>query len=106
MSYGRWAATAQTHHADEEHQRNPEAAAVFGAEGAYQPNATRAALATLSAPVLLLAGALDLAAPPRVMAEFAAVFANATLVTQPEAGHFSWLDDPTWFTRTVAAFLE
>lgn len=106
FSYGRWDATAQTHHADEEHQQNLEAAALFGAECAYQPEETRAALATLSAPVLLLAGALDVAAPPRVMTEFAAVFANATIVTQPAAGHFPWLDDPTRFTRTVTQFLK
>lgn len=56
FSYGRWDTTAQAHHANEEQQRNPEAAAIFGAEGAYDPQATRAALATFSAPVLLLSG--------------------------------------------------
>jgi len=106
FSYGRWDATAQAHHAKGEQQRNPEAAAIFGAEGAYDPQTTRAALATFSAPVLLLSGELDVAAPPRVMAEFAALFPDATLVIQAVAGHFPWLDDPIWFTTTIAAFLK
>jgi len=32
-------------------------------------------------------------------------FEHAELVVQPGAGHFPWLDDPVWFTRTLAAFL-
>lgn len=68
--------------------------------------ATRAALATLLAPVLLLAGELDVAAPPRAVAEYATLFPNATLVIQPGGGHVPWLDDPRWFTTTIAAFLE
>jgi len=55
---------------------------------------------------LLLAGELDVAAPPRIVAEFATLFPNATLVTQPGAGHVPWLDDATWFTSTVATFVE
>jgi hypothetical protein len=35
-------------------QRNDEAAAAFGSEGAYDPTVTRTALATFGAPVLLL----------------------------------------------------
>ncbi|MEJ7707792.1 MAG: hypothetical protein WKF82_11330 [Nocardioidaceae bacterium] len=55
---------------------------------------------------MLLAGELDVAAAPRVMAEYAGVFPDATLVTQPGGGHFPWLDDPTWFTTTIEAFLR
>jgi pimeloyl-ACP methyl ester carboxylesterase len=106
FSYGRWDEAARAHHASEEQQRNPEAAAAFGADGAFEPTATRAALAAFSAPVLLLAGELDVGAPPRVMAEFAELFPNATLVTQPGAGHYPWLDDATWFTTTIATFLQ
>lgn len=106
FTYGRWDDAARVHHASADQQRNPEAAAAFGAEGAYSPRVTRAALATFSEPALLLAGALDVAAPPRVVGEFAGLFPNAALVTQPAAGHFPWLDDPTRFTTTIAAFLE
>jgi pimeloyl-ACP methyl ester carboxylesterase len=105
FAYGRWDAATQAHHARGEARRNDEAAVIFGSEGAFDPEATRAALATLEAPVLLLAGEVDLNSPPRVVAELAGLFPNATLATQPGAAHFPWLDDPTWFTKTIAAFL-
>jgi proline iminopeptidase len=102
---GRWDAAARAYHASMEERRNEEVAASYGAEGAFHPAATRAALATFAAPVLLLAGERDVAAPPRIMAEVASLFPDATLATQPGAGHFPWLDDPTWFASTVAEFL-
>ena len=105
FTYGRWDAAAQAHHAAGELARNNEAAAAFGAEGAFQPEATRAALATLGAPVLLIAGEVDANSPPSVVAELAGVFPDATLVTLPGGGHYPWLDDPTWFSETSAAFL-
>jgi proline iminopeptidase len=105
FTYGRWDAAAQAHHQGADDQRNPEAAAGFGAEGAFDPHTTRTALAGFSPPVLVLAGELDVAAPPRVVAEFAGLFPNATLVTEPGAGHYPWLDDPTWFTTTITGFL-
>lgn len=105
FTYGRWDAAARAHYADMNQRRSTEAAAAFGADGAYDPDATRAALAGFGAPVLVLAGELDLAAPPRVVAELAGLFPNAKLVIQEGAGHCPWLDDPTWFTETIAAFL-
>lgn len=54
FTYGRWDAAARVHHASGDQQRNPGAAAAFGAQGAYEPDVTRAALATFSAPVLLV----------------------------------------------------
>jgi pimeloyl-ACP methyl ester carboxylesterase len=56
--------------------------------------------------VLVLGGALDGWPSPGMCAEYAALFRNATLALQPGAGHFPWLDDPAWFSRTVAAFLD
>jgi proline iminopeptidase len=103
--YGRWDAAAQAHQAAQDGHRNEEAAAAFGAEGAYDPDATRAALAAFDAPVLLLAGEVDLNTIPRVVAEFAELFPNAELVVQPEAGHFPWLDDADRFVATTATFL-
>ena len=104
--YGRWDAAARAHHATEETQANQEAAQVFGAEGAFDPAATRAALAVFDAPVLILGGGVDLQRPPRVVAEFAALFPAAHLVVQPGAGHFPWLDDPGQFVSAVTAFLD
>lgn len=103
--YGRWDAAAQAYHARGEERRNNDAAAVFAAEGAFRPEATRAALATFGAPVLLLAGEVDVNSPPSVVAELAGMFPNATFVTQPGSGHFPWLDDRARFTETIASFL-
>ncbi|WNV90149.1 alpha/beta hydrolase [Umezawaea sp. Da 62-37] len=106
FTYGRWDAAARAHHEAGKGQQHPEAAAAFGAEGAYDPDANRAALSGFGAPVLLLAGELDLAAPPAVVAEYAGLLPKAQFVTQPGAGHFPWLDDPASFTATIAAFLS
>lgn len=104
--YGRWDEEAQAHRAAQDHQVNREAAAVFGGEGAFSPDETRAALARFEAPVLLLAGEVDLNSPVPAMAEVAGLFAHAELVVQAGAGHFPWLDDPAVFAASVAAFLE
>ncbi|MEU8249756.1 alpha/beta hydrolase [Nonomuraea sp. NPDC048916] len=106
FSYGRWDEAAQAHHAADAEQHNPEVMAAFGAQGAFDPDATRAALARFAPPVLLLAGEVDLGAPPPAMAEFAGLFPDAELVIQPRAGHFPWLDDADRFVSTVTAFLE
>ncbi|ROQ67279.1 pimeloyl-ACP methyl ester carboxylesterase [Streptomyces sp. 840.1] len=102
--YGRWDAAAREHSAASRPQ-NPEAVAGFGAEGAFDPGATRAALAGFGSPVLLLAGEFDLNSPPSAVAGFAALFPGAEFVVQPGAGHYPWLDDAGRFTSSVAAFL-
>lgn len=106
LTYGRWDAAARAHHASGDTQRNEEAAAAFSADGAFDPTVTRGALAIFGAQVLLLAGALDVAAPPGVVTEFAGLFPSPTLVIQPGGGHSPWLDDPSWFTTAVATFLK
>ncbi|MFJ4787459.1 alpha/beta fold hydrolase [Streptomyces sp. NPDC088794] len=102
--YGRWDATAQAHHAAGEDQRNQEAAAAYGAEGAFDPEVTRAGLGRLDAPVLLLAGEVDLNSPPPVVRELAGLFPKAEVVVQAGASHFPWLDDPERFVATTAGF--
>jgi proline iminopeptidase len=104
--YGRWDAAAQAHDAAGEEQTNEEAAAAFAAEGAFDPAATRAGLAVLGSPVLVIGGSLDLQRPPAVTAEYAALFRNSRLVVQPDAGHFPWLDDPGQFVSAVTKFLN
>lgn len=103
--YGRWDAAARAHQAAQEGHRNDEAAAAFGAQGAYDPDATRTALAAFGAPVLLLAGEVDLNSIPSAVAEFAELFPHAEFVVQPAAGHSPWLDDADRFVATTAAFL-
>ncbi|MET9657522.1 alpha/beta hydrolase [Streptomyces sp. NPDC006510] len=102
--WGRWDATAQKHHAAGR-PSNQEAVALFAAEGAFDVESTRAALAACEAPVLLLTGEFDLNSPPVSAAEFAEVFPDATLVVQPGAGHYPWLDDADWFVAATTAFL-
>ncbi len=106
LMYGRWDAGAQAHAAANEKQTNEEAAHAFAAEGAFDPAATRAALARFGSPVLVLAGGLDLQRPPAVVAEFAALFPAAQLVVQPGAGHCPWLDDANRFVSAVTSFLR
>jgi pimeloyl-ACP methyl ester carboxylesterase len=103
--YGRWDAETRAAVELRPGQRNEEAAAVYYAEGALDPPAVRSAIASLPAPVLLLAGEYDPALPPKRAAEYAQLFANAQFVVQPGAGHSPWLDDPAWFARTVSEFL-
>ncbi|WP_405483878.1 alpha/beta fold hydrolase [Streptomyces sp. NBC_00009] len=105
FSYGRWDETAQAHQAAGEERMNMEVVAAYGATGAFDPDATRTALARFTAPVFLLAGEVDLGAPPRTMAEFAQLFPDAEFVVQPSAGHYPWLDDAAWFVRATAGFL-
>ncbi|MFC8080152.1 alpha/beta fold hydrolase [Streptomyces sp. NPDC057307] len=105
FSYGRWDEEAQVFEAAGEAQRNDEAAGVFAGEGAFDPDATRAALGRFEGPVLLLAGEVDPGAPPVTVTEFAGLFPKAELVVQPGAGHFPWRDDPDRFVAATAAFL-
>jgi proline iminopeptidase len=104
--YGRWDAAAQAHSAAGEGQVNEDAAVAFGADGAFDPLALRAALAEFCSPVLVLAGGVDPQWPPAVLAEVAALFRAARFVVQPGAGHFPWLDDAAWFVAAVTSFLS
>ena len=105
MAYSRWDAAAQAHQAAEAAQRNNQAARIFNSDGAFDPAATRAGLAQVDAPVLLLAGDLDWILPPVAAAEFAGLFPNAQLIVRPEVSHYPWLDNPAEFVATVAKFL-
>lgn len=104
--YGHWNDVARAHSSARDEQQNEEAAAVFAAEGAFVPDATRAALASFERPVLIVAGEVDLNSPPLAMAEIAELFPNARLVVQPAAGHYPWLDDADTFVTTIAAFFS
>jgi pimeloyl-ACP methyl ester carboxylesterase len=106
FTYGRWDDVARAHLAREASEKNADAAAVYYSAGALDPEATRASLARLRAPVLLVAGEYDVALPPKRAAEYAGLFPQAELAVQPGGGHFPWLDDPEWFVRTLAGFLH
>lgn len=86
--HGRWDEAARAHQAADGRTRNHEAAAVFAGEGAFDPGATRAALAKLDVPVLLVAGEVDVNTLPGVAVEYAGFFRDAEVVVQQGAGHY------------------
>ncbi|WBB69410.1 alpha/beta hydrolase [Micromonospora sp. WMMD812] len=106
FSHGRWDAARQAYCARMASDRNGDAARVYYSPGAFEPDAVRSAVAHLPAPVLLLAGGLDVGLPPKRAAEYAGLFPRAELAVQPGAGHFPWLDDPESFVATMAGFLR
>ncbi|GIF07238.1 alpha/beta fold hydrolase [Actinoplanes siamensis] len=103
--YGRWDAETQAYSAREAGQKNRAAAAAYNEAGGFDPEAVRARLAALPAPVLLVAGETDLQLPPKHAAEYAGLFPQAELAMVPGGGHFAWLDDAAWFVQKVIGFL-
>lgn len=103
--HGRWDETARAHDAATEEQTNSEAQEWFLAPEAFDPPALRAALAGVTAPVLVLAGEVDGGPRPELARLVADAFPNAEFAVQPGAGHYPWLDDPEWFAGRTAAFL-
>ncbi|MET8982479.1 alpha/beta hydrolase [Streptomyces sp. NPDC004539] len=104
FSYGRWDAAARAHHAAE--SLDPVILGAYGADGAYDPARTRAALAGFGAPVLVVAGEVDVVAPPRVVKEFAGLFPGAEFVVREGGGHFPWMDRAEEFAQVVDGFLR
>jgi pimeloyl-ACP methyl ester carboxylesterase len=56
-------------------------------------------------PVLLYAGEVDPMVTPAAVREAAPLFNDATVVVQPGAAHFPWIDDPAAFVAAINAFL-
>lgn len=104
--YGRWDETAREHAAAGAQQSNEEAAELFAPWEAFSPDEARTVVASWDVRVLVLAGGLDSGPLPRVGAQIAELFAEAEMAVQPGGGHFPWLDDPDFFTRTVGDFLD
>lgn len=102
FSYGHWDADAQAFDARMEATRNLDAAGEFSADGAFDPPATRAAVAKLREPVTVLAGGVDIGNPVRAMQELTNLFPDGDLLVQPDAGHFPWIDDPATFVALLA----
>jgi proline iminopeptidase len=104
--YGRWDDETQAYEAWMDERRHEEPATAYGAEGAFDPATTRAALASLDAPVLVVAGGRDTGNPTPAMAQVAGLFARGELVVQENGGHFPWIDDPAAFVALVAPFVR
>jgi proline iminopeptidase len=102
--YGRWDAETQAHAAAQDQQINADAANRHYAEDVFDPAATRAAIAQLDIPVLILAGELDFSPSPVHAMQFGEYFEAGwvQLAVQPGAGHYPWLDDAEWFSGVVS----
>jgi pimeloyl-ACP methyl ester carboxylesterase len=103
--YARWDAAAQAHATAGLETRAARIGARFFSQGAFDPPVTRAALARLTAPVLIYAGELDFTPTPQLAAQAVPLFPQAGLFIHPSAGHMPWLDDPATLTTTIAHFL-
>lgn len=103
--YGRWDEVAQANSTAEVSQRHQAAREGFFAGVDFDVPAARAALTKLTAPVLLYAGEMDPMVTPAAVRAAAPLFNDATVIVQPGAGHFPWVDDPTAFAAAIGAFL-
>jgi pimeloyl-ACP methyl ester carboxylesterase len=104
LLYGRWNAAARAQSAAEPGQfARP---ATDGFYAGFEPDpALPGRLATLTAPVLLVAGEYDIWPTCAAVRELAALFRDAELAVLPRTGHFPWVDDPATFAATVQGFL-
>lgn len=66
---------------------------------------SRASLAAIGCPTLVLVGADDTLTPPDRAAEMAAAIPGARLVTVPDCGHLSTIERPEAVTRALAEWL-
>jgi pimeloyl-ACP methyl ester carboxylesterase len=103
--YGRWDDAARAHALVGFSERARAVQAGFYAPGAFDPPATRAGLAQVTAPVMVFAGEVEIGPTAELAAEAAGLFPGWELTVQPGAGHYPWLDDPAWFTAKLLAFL-
>lgn len=101
FAYGKWNAITQAHAAAEPEQRSRAAAEGFYAGFDPDTAAVREALRAVTAPVLVVAGALDPAPTPAAARPLVDLFPDSTLGVQPQAGHFPWVDDPKAFIEAV-----
>ena len=105
LFYGHWSEAAQAHATLGTAERHVAARQGYFAGVSLDASAIKAALERLSAPVLLYAGDRDALVTPAMVRQAAALFHDAKVVVQAEAGHFPWVDDPEGFAASVEAFL-
>jgi proline iminopeptidase len=104
--YGRWDEAAQANATAGVSERHQAAREGFFDGVILDAPAIRIALEKLAAPVLLYAGDRDPMVTPELVSEAAPLFSDATVVVQPGAGHFPWIDDPAAFAAAVSSFLS
>jgi pimeloyl-ACP methyl ester carboxylesterase len=67
---------------------------------------SRAGLAAIRCPTLMLAGEGDELTPPALAQEIAAGISGARLVTVPDCGHLSTLEQPTAVTKALVEWMS
>jgi pimeloyl-ACP methyl ester carboxylesterase len=105
LFYGRWDDAAQEHATVGVADRHRAARIGYFNGVELDPPAIAAALGKLIAPVLLYAGDRDPLVTPAMVRKAASLFREASVVVQPGAGHFPWVEDPAAFAAAVSAFL-
>lgn len=105
LLYGAWSEAAQAHAMLGMSERYVAAREGYFADVTLDTAATRAALMKLTGPVLLYGGELDPMVTPGVVQEAAPSFHDATVIVQPGAAHFPWVDEPAGFAANVGSFL-
>jgi pimeloyl-ACP methyl ester carboxylesterase len=105
LFYARWDAAAREHAMSGIAERHAAAREGYFAAAELDVPATTAVMGKLPAPVLLYTGDLDPLVTPAMARQAAEVFADASVMTQPAAGHFPWVDDPQAFSAAITAFL-
>ncbi|MCW2942733.1 MAG: hydrolase [Actinomycetia bacterium] len=100
--YSPWNDAAQAH--ARSFPAVPAAADGFNGQDAPDPEATRAAIARLTAPVLVICGEYDPSPTAAQAAALAGLFPNARTVSVRGA-HFPWVTAPREFASTVEEFL-
>ena len=101
--YGRWdEEIAAYESASAEQFHNEAGGSMYALPAALDPERTKAKLATLAAPVLILAAEYDSVPRPHVAETAAKCFPDARVAVQRNAGHFPWIDDPAEFLRLLA----
>ena len=101
--YGRWDEVAQAHARASDAIRLPDAPAAYYADGA--PVASAEELAGLDVPVLFVAGGVDPLPSADSVRAAARLFPRSSVVVQPGAGHYPWMDDPEFFRAAISDFL-
>ena len=104
--YARWDDEARAHATTGVTERHRAAREGFFDNVNFDVPATRAALKNLTAPVLLHAGEMDPMVTPALVREAASLFRDATVVVQPGASHFPWIDEPAAFAAAIGSFLN
>jgi pimeloyl-ACP methyl ester carboxylesterase len=104
--YGRWDERAKANATAGVSERHQTAREGFFADVSFDVAVTREGLKELDAPVLLYAGDLDPMVTPDMVRAAAPLFNEATVVVQPGAAHFPWVDDPAAFAAAIRSFLS